>query len=351
MALIALAGSAAAQSSATLFGVVDLSLHHIKSGSGVDPAVGSLSTTRMEGLNYTMAGNRLGFRVVEDLGGGLSAGGILEHGFNPKNGQPASATVFFNRQSYVWLGSQSWGEVRLGRQYRFQDEVLATNSPFNNGLVLGPNFGYRTAGTPQTPTGLLPLFIDNARVDNAVQYITPTYSGLKGQLLYAFKEGTSERYRAVKLHYASGPIVAAVAYEVQGTPASKIFNAGGSYDFGLVKVVGGYQRGKDLTAAAVGAPLNQPSFNDNIISYTDTTAYTLGLRKDIGVVSLGVNYTRTKFENAAGDGQTLGRVGVGAIYHLSKQTRLYAAYGQATGDLKSRVVESRLLQVGINKAF
>ena len=70
------AGVAAAQSSVTLFGVVDLSVLRVKNSGG--------SQTLMMSNSYNS--NRLGFRGVEDLGGGMKAGFWLEAGMNNDTG-------------------------------------------------------------------------------------------------------------------------------------------------------------------------------------------------------------------------------------------------------------------------
>lgn len=107
-ALIALAPSAWAQSSVTVFGVADLAARSVSSeGTG---ATRSLTS----GGNST---SRIGFRGVEDLGGGLSAGFHLEAGMSLDTGSSVSATQFFDRRSTVSLTSRALGEVRAGRDY------------------------------------------------------------------------------------------------------------------------------------------------------------------------------------------------------------------------------------------
>jgi predicted porin len=353
-ALFAFAGVATAQSTVTLYGIVDLSYQHFKAGNSISPGVSGQTLNRLDGNQYTLAGNRWGMRFTEDLGGGISAGGVIEAGYLPDTGQSASTSSFFNRQVYVSLGSKSWGELRLGRQYRLQDETVVLNSPFNNAMILGTNFGYRTSGPLASPGSFIPMFVDNARVDNAVQYISPTFSGFRAQAMIAAGEGVTPRYQGLRGSYIDGPIALAVSYETDGpssAPKAKLATVGAAYDFGVVKLVGGYQRGRDLNANFVGAPTNPAALSDSIVSYRDTQSYTVGLRKDIGAFGLGVNYARTQFENATDQSRSLGRVAVGATYSLSKQTRLFAAYGQATGDLKERIIEKRLIEFGINKAF
>jgi predicted porin len=130
-----------------------------------------------------------------------------------------------------------------------------------------------------------------------------------------------------------------------------MLTAGAWYDLGIARLHAGCQRGRDLNANFVGAATNPAAVSGSIGSYQDTKSYTVGVRKDIGLVSLGVNYSKTDFENAASGSVSLGRVAFGGTYGLSKRTRLYSAYGQATGDAKERIVESRLFQVGINHTF
>ena len=88
---VACAGSAMAQSNVTLFGIVDTNIGWGK---------GSITSLKREGTGG-FAGSRLGVRGTEDLGGGLRASFVLEHGFNSDDG--TTAPVFWNRQAYVGL--------------------------------------------------------------------------------------------------------------------------------------------------------------------------------------------------------------------------------------------------------
>src|SRR5436309_15281019 len=100
----AFAGAASAQSSVTLFGIVDVNARYGKTG---DVKVKSLGT---DGINSS----RLGFRGVEDLGGGLKAGFHLEGALSPDDGT-AGGFNFRRRSTVSLLGN--FGEVRLGRDY------------------------------------------------------------------------------------------------------------------------------------------------------------------------------------------------------------------------------------------
>ena len=115
----AFVGAASAQSSVTVFGIVDLSLANVKNDG---------SDARKSMNSNALNSNRFGFRGVEDLGGGLSAKFHLEAGMSNDIGTagggnslgtaPANSNgaALFNRRSTVGLAGK-FGEVRLGREY------------------------------------------------------------------------------------------------------------------------------------------------------------------------------------------------------------------------------------------
>ena len=160
-ALATAALSAQAQSSVTLYGVVDAAVEHL-SGSGA-------SVTRMPGLTGGQAPSRLGFRGTEDLGGGLRAIFTLEQGFGVDNGSLNQGGRAFGRQAFVGL-TAPWGTVSLGRQYSmlFWSQLDAD--------ILGPAmFG----------SGSLDSYLPNARVDNAIAY-RGTFNGFTVGATYSF---------------------------------------------------------------------------------------------------------------------------------------------------------------------
>jgi predicted porin len=164
LALLGLAGAGAhAQSSVTMYGIVDLAVEHLTNvGAGGD------SLTRMPGLSGSVP-SRLGFRGNEDLGGGLRGVFTLEMGIGVDTGTLNQGGRGFGRQSYVGLASD-WGSVTLGRQYSmlFWSQTEAD--------LLGPNtFG----------SGSLDSYLPNARVDNAVAY-RGTFGGFDLGASYSF---------------------------------------------------------------------------------------------------------------------------------------------------------------------
>ena len=104
LAVLAASGAAFAQSSVTLYGRVDLGITKITGQSAVMADGSSVGTS-----------SRIGFRGVEDLGGGLKAGFLVETQFDAdasKNG--GAGSTIGSRNSYIDLMG-GFGGVRLGR--------------------------------------------------------------------------------------------------------------------------------------------------------------------------------------------------------------------------------------------
>ncbi|WP_228121852.1 porin [Variovorax paradoxus] len=143
LALVTLAGTASAQSSVTLFGVVDAGVSHFEAVSEYRPAFDprrpaaallaagvpkvTQSQTTLSRGGYR--GSSLGFRGTEDLGGGLAASFWLESNISNDDGKTGLAS--FAKRSTVSL-SGGFGELRLGRDYTpiFRNDSLADRSPF-----------------------------------------------------------------------------------------------------------------------------------------------------------------------------------------------------------------------------
>src|SRR5450830_737338 len=103
--LAAISGVAQAQSSVTIYGVVDMAFQ-AESKAGVKKyAIDS----------GEQAGSRLGFKGTEDLGGGLKAIFDIEAGILGDSGA-SQGGLTFGRQSWVGL-TGDFGTVKAGRQY------------------------------------------------------------------------------------------------------------------------------------------------------------------------------------------------------------------------------------------
>ena len=300
--LASLPGAASAQSKVELFGVVDVGVAHL-GGSGASKT--GLSTG---GANIS----RLGFRGVEDLGGGLKAGFWLEGGLNVDDG--GSGFKFDRRSTVSVMGN--FGEVRLGRDKTPSYQNLETFHAFGDtgmGAVNGHNL--ISGSATGTPEGSNPK-----RVSNGVSYLLPKLGGVYGQVTYGFGEqaGNNSLSSTVGLRvgYANGPLNVAGAYgtvkggEVGNTVNYKHFNLGASYNFGVATPM-------VLIASERG--------NDKRVDL-----YSIGVKAPLGPGELRAAYTMYKDKKVSDADAS--RIAIGYGYRLSKRTELYAAFAHMTND-------------------
>lgn len=212
----AFAGAASAQSSVTLYGKLDL---------GFAKAAGSADKQVADGSS-----SRVGFRGVEDLGGGLKALFQFEHRFNPDTGTVTN-TAFWDGLSTVGLGG-SFGTVNLGRQYTAAFSLI-TN-------VIDPFGGYTVAGLRGES---LTKSVARLRTENSVRY-DGAFGGLKVAADIAeTPAGGVDRPYSVAAQYAAGPFMVAASYDNPTGANDNLATLGGSYTFGPAKVSLGIGRG------------------------------------------------------------------------------------------------------------
>ena len=303
-ALTAFAGAASAQSSVTLFGIVDLNARNVSN----DTTAGSQSikTLSQDGI----ASSRLGFRGVEDLGGGMRAGFWIEGALNPDTGNAAGQT--WQRRSTVSLLG-GFGEIRLGRDY---------TPDFWNHTVYDP-FGTNGVGSSVNTFGALNGATTLVRANNTIGYFLPAMGGVFGQVQVAAGEGVAgNKHMAGRIGYAAGPVSVAAAYgktDVAGTAEWKRFNLGGSYNLGFMTLMAQYNNGKASGGAAAGQ---------------ETTSYLIG-----GAVPFGASTLKFSYVKSEGDGPTAAssqrdatQFAFGYQYDLSKRTAVYATYARVAND-------------------
>jgi len=182
-ALGTVAGAAHAQTSVTLYGVIDTGIEYINRVASAPAAASptnALNGVAPAGPRVAMNGNgglsasRWGLRGVEDLGGGLKASFVLESQITPDTGAIAANSGFFNRQAYVALANQ-YGKIGFGRQYASLAEGMLDFSP--------------TRAAPAYEPGVWWLGV-NYRPANTVKY-TGTFGGLSVAAHYSFGTGTA----------------------------------------------------------------------------------------------------------------------------------------------------------------
>jgi predicted porin len=324
-ALSAFAGVASAQSSVTLFGIVDVAARTGKNGAAGD--IYSLST---DGISSS----RLGFRGVEDLGGGLRAGFWLEGGIQGDigaqgggNGGASAGTVMFNRRSTVSLLG-NFGEVRLGRDYvpTFWNHTLfdpfGTNGvgSANNLITIAPttapfggNFG-NSAFAAQT-------FV---RANNSIGYFLPELGGLYGQIMMTAGENQipGNKYMGGRIGYAAGPFNFAAAYgqteqSLNTSGDYKEWNVAGSWNFGFMNLMAQYSSLEE-------GPVNS------------ITNWLVGATLPLGPGQFKASYSESSVDRAmsgvAFNDRKAKQFALGYQYDLSKRTAVYVNVAQIDND-------------------
>jgi len=316
LAMLGTLGTAYAQSSVTLFGVVDV---------GVTYGRGDVSNkTSLSSSNN--ASSRIGFRGVEDLGGGMSAGFWLEGSLVPDTGTGAATTtnnqasgtpapiggaqgLTFNRRSTVSLAG-SWGELRLGRDVTPQEWNHVLFDPFFNvGSGASQAYhGYVALHSIPVSTGMGP----HTRASNTIGYLLPAgLGGFYGQAMHYLGENNSGTPNSsdgtgtgLRLGYAGGPFDVAVAtarttYLVGDVSTT---NIGASYAFGFGKLEAAYDRTKSGTVTGKG--------------------YLIGGIVPVGAGEFKASYSA--FKVAAPGTHSTKKLALGYAHNLSKRTALYA---------------------------
>jgi len=161
------ATAAHAQSSVTLYGLIDAGITYTNNQHG---------HSNWQETSGSINGSRWGLRGSEDLGGGLKAIFTLENGFNIANGKLAQGGREFGRQAFVGLASDQFGAVTLGRQY---DSMVDFVGPLS---LTGTQYGGTQFAHPFDNDNLNNSF----RVSNSVKYTSANYGGFKGGAMYGF---------------------------------------------------------------------------------------------------------------------------------------------------------------------
>ncbi len=198
------AGVAHAQSSVTLYGLIDTSISYVSNQRTNGPGSSGSGNVSMNSGN--LSASRWGLRGSEDLGGGASAIFMLESGFSSVNGKTSNGGNLFGRQAYVGLRANGYGTFTMGRQYDF---ILTFVTPLG---AAGSGWGGNLAMHPYDNDDS----IQNIRINNAVRYTSETYRGFTAGAMYGFSNtpgsfGNNAAYSA-GLSYANGPLKAGAAF-------------------------------------------------------------------------------------------------------------------------------------------
>ncbi|MEM5341172.1 porin [Paraburkholderia azotifigens] len=271
-ALTTLAGVAHAQSSITLYGLIDAGLSYTNNqiagtGSG---------HSNWEMTSGAVQYSRWGLRGGEDLGAGLKAIFTLESGFNVNNGQYSSNNRIFNRQAYVGLSSRDYGALTLGRQ---TDSMVDFVAPLS---LTGTEFGGTHFAHPLDNDNLN----DSFQINNSVKYQSPAFGGLRFGALYGFSNQagsfTNNRAYSFGMSYRAGALNFGAGYlqlnSSARTPAQ--LNTNGAVT--------------DTTGASLQGALSPSGVPLGVLASSQKT-FGLGVNYSFGPAVAGFVYSHSKF--------------------------------------------------------
>ena len=296
LAVLAASGAAMAQSSVTLYGVLDTGLTYSKGEESV------YGMTHVGGN----VNSRLGFRGVEDLGNGLKATFNLEAGMGVDDGTDyfTDNGMAFRRTSTVGLEG-GFGSVRLGRMLTSSYLAVSRYDAFGD-TGIGASLAWNIPQTGYAP-----------RTENAISYTSPNFSGFKIGAEYGFGEqqkARDSRYFGMGATYDNGPLSLGLGYDrlnsntMDGLLAAsdlKTVHLGGAYNFGVAKLLAFYKQSKVS---------NAPKFK----------TFGLGVSAPVGAAGeVRASYNNYKISDDNGKANQLS---LGYVHNLSKRTALYGTY-------------------------
>ncbi len=298
----AFSSAASAQTSTTIYGLVDAGIVHERGGP-------TGNVTKL--TSGVQNGSRLGFRGNEDLGGGLSAKFVLEAGFNIDAGTSGQGGVLFGRQAYVGLGS-NWGSVLLGRQYTPLHTALDQIDPFGTGLA-----GNIENLFPGGPVGFPAGGPSGVRMNNTIKYVAPEWSGITGELAYGFGEAPGDnaanRQIGAAAGYANGPIIVKLVHhraeDATGADDARNTMIGGKWDFGVAAAHAAFQK-------------------DDGLGLTDSREFMVGASAPVGAGKVLASFIRRDDRSALN--RDARQWALGYTHALSKRTNFYTSLARIT---------------------
>ena len=382
--LAGFAGAASAQSSVTLYGVLDGGLRYQNWNLSNGPfSKVDISTSSIAVVSGTQSTSRFGVKGVEDLGSGNQAVWNLEAQVNVNDGSAGSYSTW-QRAAIIGLRNDAWGQVDIGRQlnlaFKFAgapiDSAFAVNAPIINiSGVMG---------------------ITAVRQSNMLMYQSPSMSGFKVGAQYSFNTGLATgkqlitgagaadtavgssfdtgnnmRNIAGAVSYTNGGIYVTGVYD-KFTPASNTLsgsNGGGvtswivaaAYDAKVVKVGvaynqvrGGLIQGQSTTA--VSGDIINP-FNNGGIVFADgagTNAWNINASAPVGANGTAmIAYQGMSAQGLVADvgGATQNTFGLGYAYAFTKRTNVYAIYSYVNNFQNIAGLSGNTGTVGIRHAF
>ncbi|MDP9648401.1 MULTISPECIES: porin [Paraburkholderia] len=255
------ATAAHAQSSVTLYGLIDAGITYTNNQHG---------HSNWQQTSGSVNGSRWGLRGAEDLGGGLKAIFTLENGFGINDGSLKQGGREFGRQAFVGLSSNQFGAVTLGRQY---DSMVDYVGPL---ALTGTQYGGTQFAHPFDNDNLNNSF----RINNSVKYTSANYGGFKFGGLYGFSN------------------------QADGFANNRAYSAGASYNWGGLNVGAAYLQLNSNGATGAAAAFNSGGAvsSDNTFFAGRQQTWGAGASYAFGPATVGLVYSQTNLSGLVGIG-------------------------------------------------
>lgn len=323
--LATLSGAAMAQSSVTIYGTLDVGYGKLKGGklglqNGETFGLVNAPLTAKDGFNST---SLIGFRGVEDLGGGLQAKFNLQTGGIDLGG--GSTPLAFSRESNVALAG-GFGEVQLGRS---SSVAAKTMGGFDLNGTSGSS-ALANAGVSAV------TWYGSSRRSDQMQYTSPTMGGLTARLGVTLKNDsvgngigaatTAKDRVTAAVSFANGPLAIGAVVETKSSATANrdAYAIGASYDLGVAKIAAAYNQRENKAAVATGYNQFAAIPGSGYAAGQGGKGYSLGVVAPVGALNIGAQYANNTDSKVKA-------TELFANYALSKRTRVYVDYVMTSG--------------------
>jgi predicted porin len=339
-AIGAFASAAQAQSSVTVYGIMDMSYTGFSNKTTAASGAVTNATGRTTGNgDGALSTSRLGFKGIEDLGGGKKAEFTLEYDLVDVG---TGANTFGARQSFIGISDNNLGGLRLGRQFEANYNALTVGLAGQGNNMPGSVYSSGLSGKSTNTASVRPVTVF---VDNALTYTSPTLAGAQLQLQTGdTSTSASDTTAAVSSSFSAGSLTyggvknlnVALGYLTSNTTSTSTQLRQGTlaanYNFGIAQAFANYTLAK---AIVVGATTR------------DQRATEIGVRvpvtPTIGIWASGFMGNNNGVNSSSTITATTGRSDIsgfqlGTTYAFSKRTTAYAIFGQQ--DVKGKDLSS-----------
>jgi predicted porin len=331
----AFAGAAQAQSSVTVYGILDVGFQGVTTRAPYSS--NNLSQVKSNATRFTGEGSettsRLGFRGTEDLGGGTSAFFTVEFQLSPTDQTLSgnNGNGLFNRQSFVGLAKKGIGQAAIGTQYTPVHLAVARTDPGQANNMLG-NVIYAvnaSTGSGQTAVSY------TVRYNNALTFQTDRFAGIQVNGIYVNNNATSNAFSAQTINgtaYGAANAISTINNGAGGLGLNfngvKNLNVDLAYQKSMQKTVaGGYYGLVATPASATAGAVN--AVNNFLGSNLNMTQYYGGATYNFGILTAYAQYLSAKYESANNTGVFYQRTAqqLGVRGNLTKTIEGWASAG------------------------